>query len=164
MKRTIVSYFKATAADSSKNSEEKASSSPSAQLTELDEEENCVIVSSNLLSVKSSALKERHYNIKWEQKYKWLVYNEEKKGAFCKLCQHFMKNDLKVLQKTGGVFITVPFTSYKNALGKNGKLEKHEHSSAHTVSIEMEKIKNNAMKKPIHTQIVQQSESETEKV
>lgn len=29
-----------------------------------------------------------------------------------------MKNDLKVLQKTGGVFITVPFTSFKKALGK----------------------------------------------
>ncbi|KAF0756154.1 zinc finger protein 862-like, partial [Aphis craccivora] len=160
MKRTIDSYFKATAADSSKNSDEKASSSPSAELTELEEEENCVIESSNLLSVESSTIKERHYNIKWEKKYKWLVYNEEKKGAFCKLCQNFMKNDLKVLQKTGGVFITIPFTSYKNALGKNGKLEKHEHSSAHTVSIEMEKIKNNAMKKPIHTQIVQQSDSE----
>lgn len=82
MKRTIVSYFKNTAADSSKNSEEKASSSPLSQLTELDEEENCVIESSNLLSVKSSSLKERHYNIKWKQKYKWLVYNEEKKMHF----------------------------------------------------------------------------------
>jgi hypothetical protein len=73
-----------------------------------------------------------------------------------------MKNYAKILQKTGGVFITVPFTSYKNALGKNGKLEKHEHSSAHTISIEMENIKNKVMKKPIHTQILQQSESEIE--
>jgi len=127
-------------------------------LTELEEEE--INKKSNLHSVKSSDIKERHYNIKWEQKYKWLVYNEEKKGAFCKLYQHFMKNEAKVLQKTGGEFITVQFISYKNDLGKNGKLEKHEHSSAHTVSIEMLKIKNNAMKKPIHTQIVQQSESE----
>jgi len=64
MKRTIDSYFKAIAADSSKNSEEKVSSSPSAQLIELEDEENCVIKSSNLLSVRSSAVKERHYNIK----------------------------------------------------------------------------------------------------
>lgn len=49
--------------------------------------------------------------------------------------------------KTSGVFITVPFTSHKKALGKNGKLEKHEHSSAHIISIEMENIKNNAIKK-----------------
>lgn len=30
-----------------------------------------------------------------------------------------MRNDLKNLQKTGGVLITVLFTSYKKALGKN---------------------------------------------
>jgi len=68
-----------------------------------------------------------------------------------------MKNDAKILQKTGGVFITVSFSPYKKALGKNGKLEKHEHSSAHTVTVEMENIKNKAMKKPIHTKFVQQT-------
>lgn len=71
-----------------------------------------------------------------------------------------MENDAKVLQKTGGVFINV--LSYKKALGQSGKLEKHEHSPAYTVSVEMENMKNRAMKKPIHTQIVQQSENERE--
>src|SRR5678815_4995590 len=85
---------------------------------------------------------------------------EEKGGAFCKLCQNFMKNYANVLQKTGGVFITVPFTTFKKDLGKNGKLKKHEHSSAHTITVEMENLRREAMKKPIHAQIVLQSESE----
>src|SRR5678815_4958710 len=85
---------------------------------------------------------------------------EENGGAFCKLCQNFMKNYANVLQKTGTVFITVPFTTFKKALGKNGKLKKHEYSSAHTISVEMENLRRQAMKKPIHAQIVQQSESE----
>ena len=37
-----------------------------------------------------------------------------------------MKTDAGVMQKTGGVFITVPFTSFKKALGKKVKLEKRE--------------------------------------
>jgi len=57
-----------------------SSSSTSVRLTELEEE--ATNKKSNLHSVKSSDIKERHYNIKWVQKYKWLVYNEEKKGAF----------------------------------------------------------------------------------
>ena len=98
---------------------------------------------------------ERYYNKLSEQKYNWLEYSDEKGGAFCRLCQNFMKNDAGVLQKTDGVFITVPFTLFEKALGKKGKLEIHEYSLAHTVSVQMEIFKNQAMKKPIHAQINQ---------
>ncbi|KAJ8705417.1 hypothetical protein PYW08_012463 [Mythimna loreyi] len=108
-------------------------------------------------SLKPSDKGERHYNKQWEQKYSWLVYDTESGSAVCKLCQMFMKNKLKVLQKTGGVFITVPFKSFKKALGKDVKLQKHEHSSAHTISVEMESLRRQAMKKPIHAQIIQHS-------
>ncbi|KAF5300621.1 hypothetical protein FQA39_LY11082 [Lamprigera yunnana] len=76
------------------------------------------------------------------------------------LCQIFIKNEAKVLQMTGGVFITVPFQSFKQALAKKGKLQKHEHSSAHTISEELENLRRQAMKNLIHTQIIQQSNSE----
>ncbi len=59
------------------------------------------------------------------------------------------------------VFITVSFTSFKNALGRSGKLEKHEHSSAHTIlSVQMETLRQQSMKNPIHNQIIQQREME----
>jgi hypothetical protein len=52
-----------------------------------------------------------------------------------------MKNDARSVQKTGGVFITVPLTSFKNALRRIGKLEKHEHSSVHILSVQMETLR-----------------------
>jgi len=69
----------------------------------------------------------------WNKKINnWYIM--KKKGAFFKLCKNVtMKNDAKVLQKTDGVFVTFLFSFYKKILGNNGKLEKHEHSLAHTV-------------------------------
>lgn len=160
MKRTIDSYFNVAAAGASQKPRVEAGPSPSSQPAEQKflKNEGAGLSSPHLLKSLDKGV--RRYNKNWEQKYSWLIYNEEKGGAFCKLCENFMKNDEKVLQKTGGVFITVPFTSFRKALGNNGKLEKHEHSSAHTVSVEMENLRRHAMKKPIHTQIIQQSESE----
>lgn len=156
MKRTIDSYFRAIPVVApTKKQKEECEAGPSVEPHVL----NTDSVSSSL---KPSDKGERHYNKQWEQKYSWLVYDTESGGAFCKLCQIFMKNEPKVLQKTGGVFITVPFKSFKKALGKDGKLQKHEHSSAHTISVEMENLRRQAMKKPIHAQIIQQSEGEKE--
>lgn len=91
MKRTIDSYFQVTATGSSQKSKEKTSSLLWVQITELEkleqiENDSLILPKPNLNSIKSSDRKERHYNIQWKQKHKWLVYNEEKKGAFCKLC------------------------------------------------------------------------------
>ncbi|BFZ04961.1 hypothetical protein BsWGS_08000 [Bradybaena similaris] len=160
MKRTIKSYFGLTTAESGKKPREELPQPTVLQTTDIRNVENECSGISKLHSVKSSHKEERHYNKHWEEKYSWLEYSEGKGGAFCKLCKNYMKNDAKVLQKSGGTFITVPFTCFKKALGKDGKLEKHDHSSAHTVSVQMETLRMQAMKKPIHTQIIQQSESE----
>jgi hypothetical protein len=44
--------------------------------------------------------------------------------------EHFAKSAkyLNTLQKTGGIFITVPFINYRKAIGETGKLEKHNNS------------------------------------
>ncbi|GLV40243.1 hypothetical protein CBL_07161 [Carabus blaptoides fortunei] len=158
MKKTIDSYFFPTAARPNKNS--KVVSPRSIQSTDLVNIENKVAGTSKLFSEQQTCKDKRHYNKNWEQKYTWLEYNEEKGGAFCKLCRNYKKNDANILQKTSGVFITEPFRSFRKALGKNGKLEKHEHSSAHTISVQMETVRRQAIKKPIHTQLIQESEKE----
>jgi len=78
MKRTIDSFFKVIVTDSRKKSKETPSSSLSLQLTKLEQVGNDNLESPNLYSVKSSDKNECRYNVQWEQKYKWLVYKEEK--------------------------------------------------------------------------------------
>lgn len=73
-----------------------------------------------------------------------------------------MKNCERVLQKISGTFIIVPFTTFKRAFGKEGKSEKHKQSSTHTVNVQIETLRCQAMKKLIHAQIIQKSESETD--
>lgn len=110
MKRTIDSYFRATPAVApTKKQKEECEAGPSVHHNE----PHVLNTDSRSSSLKPSDKGERHYNKQWEQKYSWLVYDTESGGAFCKLCQIFMKIEPKVLQKTGGVFITVPFKSFK---------------------------------------------------
>ena len=110
--------------------------------------------------LKSEGKEKRFYNKTWEKMYTWLYEDKMRGGGFCKLCENYMKNNAKVFQQTGGIFITNPFTSYKNALGKGGKLEKHEHSASHTTSVEMEMLKISALKRPIHQQLLVESEEQ----
>lgn len=168
MKRSIDSFFSITATDVS-NKKQRGDSCPSLvdsvsmqpyNLENTDTAKDEAPGLSTKSKARSFHKQNRYYNKQWEQKYSWLSYSEEHGGAFCKLCQNFQKNDVNVLQKTGGVFITVPFTSFRKALGKDGKIEKHEHSSTHTSSVVMENMRRQAIKKPVQTQLVQQSERE----
>ncbi|KAF5295072.1 hypothetical protein FQA39_LY13223 [Lamprigera yunnana] len=146
MKKTIDSYVcVAPVAAPTKKQKEECEAGPTIQPNE-SQVLNTAASSSSLKP--SGKEEERHYNKQWEQKNSWLVYEEEIGSAFCRLCQIFMKNEAKVLQKTGGVFLTVPFKSFKKTLGKNCKLQKHEHSSAHTISAEMENLRRQAIKNP----------------
>ena len=56
----------------------------------------------------------RQYNKKWEEKCPWLLYDEDCQGMFCKEC----KKPGKSLQRTGGTWVTKPFTNSKKALEK----------------------------------------------
>ena len=49
----------------------------------------------------------RRYNNKWEETFPWLEFDENLQGAFCKLC----KKGGSSLQRTGGTWITKPFTN-----------------------------------------------------
>ena len=49
----------------------------------------------------------RQYNKKWEEKRPWLLYDEDCQGVFCKEC----KKAGKSLQRTGGTWVTKPFTN-----------------------------------------------------
>lgn len=67
----------------------------------------------------------RKYNTKWEKDFSWLEYNEDCKGAFCKVCRMSGKS----LQRTGGVWVTKPFTNWKKAVEK---MKAHEKSDSHS--------------------------------
>ena len=58
----------------------------------------------------------------------WLEFDEDCQGAFCKLC----KKRGKTLQRTGGAWITKPFTNWKKAVEKmraHGKSDVHIQSA-----------------------------------
>ena len=55
----------------------------------------------------------RRYNTKWEKEFSWLEYEEDCKGAFCKVCRKSGKS----LQKTGGDSYQT-FTNWKKAVEK----------------------------------------------
>ena len=52
----------------------------------------------------------RRYNKKWEETFPWLEFDE----ITCKLC----KEGGRSLQRTGGAWITKPFTNWKKATQK----------------------------------------------
>lgn len=103
------------------------------------------------------------YQKQWEDKYEWLYFDRTRGGAFCKLCEKHLKNDVEVFQKTSGVFISVPFTNFRKATGSTGKLEKHSKSDKHCKSVFMENERLQNLNAPIHTQIIQYSEDERDK-
>ena len=54
----------------------------------------------------------------------WLLYDEDCQGVFCKEC----KKAGKSLQRTGGTWVTKPFTNWKKALEK---MKAHSQSDIH---------------------------------
>ena len=69
----------------------------------------------------------KRYNKKWEKTFPWLEFDENLQGAFCKLC----KKGGRSLQRTGGAWITKPFTNWKKA---TQKMKSHSKSEVHLLS------------------------------
>lgn len=73
-------------------------------------------------------------------KYVWLdILNKEKGRAFCKVCEKFYTHNQGALQKSKSIFITIPFTNFRKADGKTGKLSKHATFENHTKAVNFTK-------------------------
>ena len=73
----------------------------------------------------------RRYNKKWEETFPWLEFDESLQGAFCELC----KKGGRSLQRTGGAWITKPFTNCKKA---TQKIKSHSKSEVHLLSCQLD--------------------------
>lgn len=71
----------------------------------------------------------RKYNKKWEQQFPWLEYDEHIQGVFCRECKKYGNSS----QRTGGAWITKPFTNWKKAVEK---MRAHSKSDVHIQSCE----------------------------
>ena len=73
---------------------------------------HCSSSTSELPSTSGSGI--RRYNKKWDQTFPWLEFDENLQSAFCKFCKKCGGS----LQRTGGTWITKPFTNWKRATRK----------------------------------------------
>ena len=96
----------------------------------------------------------RKYTKSWQKVYPWLYLDKSGNGAFFKLCERHASGDIATKQRTGGVFISIPFTNYRKATGKTGKLAKHASCQTHQCSIELENSRLQAAGNPIYNQIL----------
>ena len=69
----------------------------------------------------------RRYNKKWEQQFPWLEYDEHTQGALCRECKKYGNSS----QRTGGTWITKPFTNWRKAVEK---MRTHSKSVVHIQS------------------------------
>lgn len=134
MKITIDSYFGFTTAGSSKNQEKIRFGQPILETLKMNAQKHPNYILCNQLTKKNSIRisSETRNIVGWNTVKKKEVH-------FVKYDKRLLKMTLK-LQKTIGTFLTVLFTSFTNALEKEVKLEKYEHSSANTVSVQMENL------------------------
>ena len=70
----------------------------------------------------------RRYNKKREETFPWLEFDENINGAFC-------KKGRRSLQRTGGAWITKPFTNWKKA---TQKMKSHSKSEVHRLSCQLD--------------------------
>ena len=63
--------------------------------------------------------------------FPWLEFDENLQGAFCKLC----KKGGRSLQRTGGAWITKPFTNWKKA---TQKMKLHSKCEVHLLSCQLD--------------------------
>ena len=89
---------------------------------------HCSSSTSKPLSMSGSGI--RRYNKKWEDTFSWLEFDENLQGVFCKLC----KKGGRSLQRTGGAWITKPFTDWKKA---TQKMKSHSKSEVHLLSCQL---------------------------
>ena len=87
----------------------------------------------------------RRYNKKWEETFPWLEFDENLQAAFCKLC----KKGGRSLQRTGGAWITKPFTNWKKA---TQKMKSYSKSEVHLLSCQLDVETDRAKKRRIHCQ------------
>ena len=73
----------------------------------------------------------RRYNKKCEETFPWLEFDKKLQGAFCKFC----KKGGRSLQRTGGAWITKPFTNWKKA---TQKMKSHLKSEVHCLSCQLD--------------------------
>ena len=70
----------------------------------------------------------RRYNKKWEEAFPWLEFDENLQGAL-------WKKGGRSLQRTGGAWITKPFTNWKKA---TQKMKSHSKSEVHLLSCQLD--------------------------
>ena len=87
--------------------------------------------SSSQGSVSSVSTKRRHYLKRWESDFHWLEYDEDLQGAFCKHCKKWRKSN----PKTGGRWITKPFSNWKKP---TAKMKEHAESEGHIMACQTE--------------------------
>lgn len=69
----------------------------------------------------------RSFNPLWFDTYRWLEYSIERNAAYCYACRFFSTGN----HQSEAPFVTTGFTNWKNAPGRNGRLEKHDTSERH---------------------------------
>lgn len=74
---------------------------------------------------RSKSKSSRKYCKKWEEEFSWLEYDNDHEGAFCKLCRRTGRS----LERTGGIWVTKPFSNWKKAVEK---MKAHEKSNTHS--------------------------------
>ncbi len=95
----------------------------------------------------------RKYNKKWEESFNWLMFDKNFQGAFCKVCR---KRGIS-LQRTGGTWISKPFTNWKKAIEK---MKIHAKSDIHLLSCEAEMAAATALQEGSVIQQLQQINDE----
>ena len=127
----IPSYFRSASKSSVVSS---SSDSEDGNESEIDVESNppkkhCSSSTSKPPSKSGSGI--RRYSKRWEETFPWLEFDENLQCAFCKLC----KKDGSSLQRTGGAWITKPFTNWKRA---TQKMKLHSKSEVHFLSCQLD--------------------------
>ena len=71
----------------------------------------------------------RRYNKKWEETFPWLEFDENLQGTF------YILQGGRSLQRTGGAWITKPFTNWKK---ETRKMKSHSKSEVHLLSCQLD--------------------------
>ncbi|XP_065907811.1 zinc finger MYM-type protein 1-like [Dysidea avara] len=103
----------------------------------------------------------------FKTKHRWLSFDSQKKGAYCKVCQKFYSGERGLPKGSDGVFITKPFIKWSKATGstkKNNRLLKHQESQAHKLAIsQAELCENMTCRGSVYTQLYSRGASDSDR-